>query len=275
MATVYIAPTSQGLGDGTSAANAYPFSSLSSAEIDAGTGGEIIFLDGTYSLSTVQTFTGSGGTHYKAQNEGSAIIDANNYRITLGNNASADWTFTGLEFIDLGEVYVHVNNAFMGYLTRCKFTSNSGYSNSNGNFIQYVDQSTYGIRLTCTNCVFKFENATASGEAFHQRKSAPTWPYLKLDGCTLVIDQAGGIVAHNIDTAVYKNTIISNINATALTGLGTNTSLTESYNCYHNIGKSADPANGIIVDDPQFVDVPNGDLRLRPSSPCINAGTAS
>jgi len=30
-----------------------------------------------------------------------------------------------------------------------------------------------------------------------------------------------------------------------------------------------------ITSDPQFVDSPNGDLRLRPSSPCINAGTAS
>lgn len=30
-----------------------------------------------------------------------------------------------------------------------------------------------------------------------------------------------------------------------------------------------------VTTDPQFVDAPNGDLRLRPSSPCINAGTAS
>lgn len=275
MATVYIAPTAQGSADGTSAANAYAFSSLSTAETDAGTGGEIIFLDGTYTLSAILTFTGSGGIHYKAQNEGSAIIDANNLRITLGNNISADWTFTGLEFINLGQVYVHVNNSFMGYLTRCKFTTITNYSNGSGNFMQYVDQTTYGIRLTCTNCVFKFENALSGGEAFFQRKSSPTWPYLKLDGCTLIIDKPGGVITAGIDTAVYKNTIISNINATALTGLGTSSSLTESNNCYYNIGESADPANSIIVDDPQFVDSTNGDYRLRPSSPCIGAGTAS
>ena len=39
MATVYIAPTAQGSGNGTNAANAYAYSSLSSAETDAGTGG--------------------------------------------------------------------------------------------------------------------------------------------------------------------------------------------------------------------------------------------
>jgi hypothetical protein len=30
-----------------------------------------------------------------------------------------------------------------------------------------------------------------------------------------------------------------------------------------------------IFVEPQFVDAPNGDLRLRPTSPCIGAGTAS
>jgi hypothetical protein len=30
-----------------------------------------------------------------------------------------------------------------------------------------------------------------------------------------------------------------------------------------------------VYADPQYVDTSTGDLRLRPSSPCINAGTAS
>ena len=39
MATVYIAPTAQGLEDGTSAANAYAYTSIATAETDAASGG--------------------------------------------------------------------------------------------------------------------------------------------------------------------------------------------------------------------------------------------
>ena len=52
MATVYIAPTAQGSADGTSAANAYAFTSVADAETDASSGGTIIFVDGTYTLAT-------------------------------------------------------------------------------------------------------------------------------------------------------------------------------------------------------------------------------
>jgi hypothetical protein len=49
---------------------------------------------------------------------------------------------------------------------------------------------------------------------------------------------------------------------------------TASNNCYHNNGISSG-SGGVVFADPQFVDAPNGDYRLRPTSPCIGAGTAS
>jgi hypothetical protein len=51
--------------------------------------------------------------------------------------------------------------------------------------------------------------------------------------------------------------------------------------CINNMGAVNDEGGGTgdgtnnIFADPQFVDFATGDLRLRPSSPCIGAGTAS
>ena len=71
------------------------------------------------------------------------------------------------------------------------------------------------------------------------------------------------------------NTIIStdNSNAVASTAI-TPASFTNS--CLYNL-HSGDTSGGTdnIFADPQFVDAANGDLRLRPTSPCIGAGTAS
>jgi len=49
---------------------------------------------------------------------------------------------------------------------------------------------------------------------------------------------------------------------------------TASNNCFHNSAVTSGQG-GTVFADPQFVDPANGDLRLRPTSPCINAGTAS
>ena len=72
-------------------------------------------------------------------------------------------------------------------------------------------------------------------------------------------------------SSIFKNNIfVGNGNSETL-GF---TPLTASNNCYHNNGISSG-SGGSVFTDPQFVDSANGDYRLRPSSPCINAGTAS
>jgi len=74
-----------------------------------------------------------------------------------------------------------------------------------------------------------------------------------------------------ITSSTFKNNIfVGNGNSETL-GF---TPTSASNNCYHNTGISSG-SGGLVFADPQFVDQANGDLRLRPSSPCIGAGTAS
>ena len=71
MATVYIAPTAQGSADGTSEANAYAIGSIATAESDAGSGGTIYFLDGTY--TNIGTWDADGVTYESLNLHGAEI----------------------------------------------------------------------------------------------------------------------------------------------------------------------------------------------------------
>jgi hypothetical protein len=113
-----------------------------------------------------------------------------------------------------------------------------------------------------------------------------TWFYGSLgdvtfDGCTIKL--TGGSSANFLgfqklltSTYTIKNTIF--VGYTGSETLMASTSgqagtLVDNYNCYSNTGHSGGTNN--IFQDPQFVDSANGDYRLRPTSPCIGAGTAS
>ena len=78
-----------------------------------------------------------------------------------------------------------------------------------------------------------------------------------------------------LNSSVFKNNIFVGNGASETLGF---TPTTVSNNCYHNNGinsGNAPDSAGAVFGDPQFVDSANADYRLRPTSPCINAGTAS
>lgn len=77
--------------------------------------------------------------------------------------------------------------------------------------------------------------------------------------------------SNGITSSVFKNNIFVGNGNNEVLGF---TPATASNNCYHNNGISSG-SGGVVFADPQFVDSANGDYRLRPTSPCIGAGTAS
>lgn len=72
-------------------------------------------------------------------------------------------------------------------------------------------------------------------------------------------------------SSIFKNNIFVGIGNSETIGFTPSTYLN---NCHYNNGETSGGTNNIFA-DPQFVNSANGDYRLRPSSPCINAGTAS
>ncbi len=72
-------------------------------------------------------------------------------------------------------------------------------------------------------------------------------------------------------SSTYKNNIFVGAGNSEVLGF---TPSVSGGNCFQNTGISSG-SGGVVFADPLFVDSANGDFRLRPSSPCINAGTAS
>jgi len=86
---------------------------------------------------------------------------------------------------------------------------------------------------------------------------------------------SGGGVTNGIDlgstaknSAVFNNIIMgctTSINDTVTVNFG-------GWNCFYNNGSNWTLRNGDIVADPQFMNAPNGDFKLKPTSPCLNTG---
>lgn len=141
---------------------------------------------------------------------------------------------------------------FIVTLTRCVFyrvrkRADSVATNGVWLFGQWgVDPNS---RLNIINCSLHFDGAGAT--AFDKFMRVPIAPG---SGSTLTITntiiQAGG------DTLDFGEDYSSNI---------------LSFSCFNNM-TSVPPASASITDDPLFVDPINGNLKLRPGSPCSNTG---
>jgi len=284
MATVYFFNgTQSGSADG-SYSDPYDLSSLATQESASSSGDVFIFKDGTYNLTSIVTFTGgSGGITYKAETTRGVIFNISviAFNITTTENVTGanSLTVDGISFQFDGSQTSHrlilqIAPTALATFNDCDFTGmDSTTKTCIGDYQSSV--TGYALRATFNRCLVTATGAQNDVATFNYRVAPSNASHsLTVNNCTIIhsSDTGGGDVFG--ENCTVKNTIVDGTGASS-GSLIVGGTITESNNCYYNIGQSADPANGIIVDDPQFVDSTTGDYRLRPSSPCIGAGTAS
>ena len=279
MATVYFFNgTQSGTADGSSS-DPYDISSLATQESASSAGDIFIFKNGTYTNTSLQEFTGGAGITYRGETRGEAIFSGSKFRFGASTGASVNFTIEDLDFIELDfsstAIDVRMIDTYKITINRCVFKCDGTSTNGAAGFFGFtqLDTTAYGTRVALNECVLKAETTAGGAELFRNRNSSFN-SVLELDNCTCSHSVgSASIIFQNLKSGFVKNTII--YGASSNLTKGTTTGLTETYNCYYNIGQSADSVNNIIIDDPQFVDATTQDFRLRPSSPCIGAGTAS
>ena len=284
MATVYIAPTAQGTGDGSSAANAYAYSSLSTAETAAGAGGTILFTDGDYSLTgtTIWDGVGTSGNNitYKSLNSQGAVIKNSVggalRQLSVGSTGNTSTiNVQNFKFIDINFYFY---NQGAGEISGNLITTSTAIALPGVGFLRVTGSGT--TKLLNNSIQIQY----ASGNYVERETSR----LAEFSGNTIYISSLNGKtgpVYYTYSTStdlrscpIVKNNIFATDDTTGAV-LDTQNSFSGSFNncCFHQFDDSNNGSGGTNnkFADPQFVDSTTGDLRLRPSSPCINAGTAS
>jgi hypothetical protein len=277
MATVYIQP-STGTGTGT-ASDPYYYSQLASAETAAGSGGTILFIDGAYDFTSDVTWAADGVT-YQSLNPLGAVLTRTG--LSSGNNAGElEVAGSGNTIASRVKNFKIVNMKVWFYqpsgltgdntplLQGCNISTNTDLSTGTGVFRVTAGISGYPVRILDNSIHWKF----GSSDAFlTTRLNSAT-----VEGNSFYFDL--GSVSGTIATASSSFTSSKNniFMSSDNSKMGSDSKAASSTNCcfyqFHSVNTSGGTDN--IFADPQFVDSANGDLRLRPSSPCINAGTAS
>lgn len=291
MANHYFHPTAnQGTGDGSSEANAQQYSTanLDTAEGAASSGDTIFFLDGDYTSlpsafdngSTAQVLT------YRSLNPlGARLLKTSYGKLGLGYGTD-DLTSTSTTIVrDFYTQNIQWEGNTDGAIIELRGIKQVDTANATHGLLQgYIaGKNKTSLAHVVQGCSFTLKanndtgfignmiNGTVSESSFH----------ILFDGTagTKKIGQYTDFDSYNsFQHPTFKNTIIScDTDETLHTGLRDTSKL--SYSCINTVsyfgGVTAAETGTNFNADPQFVDAPNGDLRLRPTSPCIGAGTAS
>jgi len=282
MATVYIKPGS-GTGTGT-LADPYFYSQLSSAETAAGAGGTILFTDGDYDLSGTTTWDGVGSSGnditYKSLNLEKAVIKSNTggtlRQLSVG--AAANTSTINVQNFKFIDIKFYFYNGGSGEISGNLITTSTVVALPSTGFLRVTGSGT--TKLLNNSIYIQY----ASGNYVERETSR----LAEFSGNSIFISSLNGKtgpVYYTYSTStdlrscpIVKNNIFATDDTTGGV-LETQNSFSGSFNncCFHQFDDSNNGSGGTnnVFADPQFVDSTTGDLRLRPSSPCIGAATTS
>jgi len=266
-------------------AHVSPFNSWSNAAtniqdaVDAASSGDTVLVnDGTYypddeiSVTkdiTVKSVNGAEKT----------IVDGNNSHRCFYLNSSNP-VIDGFTIVNGGDSTEFGGGVFCengGTVQNCIISGNSateggGVNCTLGGTVQNCiikeNSAYYGGGVRCfyggivQNCTISDNTSSYHGGGISCYNSGIVW------NCTISGNSApyGGGVDCDYGGGTIQNSILWNNTGSEISG----TPLVNIYNCIENW---TNIVNGIITNNPQFVDALSGDYRLKTNSPCINVGT--
>lgn len=150
----------------------------------------------------------------------------------------------------------------------------STLSATNRGFFSGANQQVTSLKVI-NSVLIGGADSTTYGAFLGGHPITKTYNALDFQKNTIVITGGGtnkfATYSTGITSSIFKNNIFVGNGNNEVLGF---TPTSASNNCYHNNGISSG-SGGVVFADPQFVDPTNVDYRLRPTSPCIGAGTAS
>jgi len=272
MPDIYLQPGS-GSGSGT-LADPYYYSELSTAQSNAGNGGRILFTDGTY--PTAASTWGTGGFSdltYRSLNLHGAKIattTVNTLRfITLDDSSTVTCQVENFELDSIAFRGVNSSSTFTFTISGVKRIDTGTTATSVG-----IVALAYGVNHKILNSLF-YLKPTGAGtkltEYFSQSGK-------EINGCTFYLDVTNmGTGASGLNGSGFtgKNNIIMSTDSTRVQDAVINSANLTNCCIYQMHTNDSSGGTNNIFTDPLFVDASTLDFRLRPTSPCINAGTAS